>query len=43
MPECVTEDEMDARWDTITPIQQKVAEVVARREGSPFFVAILTA
>jgi hypothetical protein len=41
MPEYVTEDEMHARWDALTPIQQKVAEVVARREGSPFSVAIL--
>jgi len=38
----VTEDEMRARWDALTPIQQKVAEVVARREGSPFSVAVLS-
>jgi hypothetical protein len=43
LPEYVTEDEMHARWDALTPIQQKVAEVVARREGSPFSVAILNA
>jgi len=41
MPGYVTEDEMHARWDALTPIQQKVAEVVAHREGSPFSVAIL--
>jgi hypothetical protein len=41
MPDYVTEDEMHARWDALTPIQQKVAEVLARREGSPFSVAIL--
>jgi uncharacterized protein len=43
MPDYVTEDEMHARWDALTPIQRKVAEVVARREGSPFSVAVLTA
>jgi hypothetical protein len=37
----VTEEEMRARWDALTPTQQKVAEVVARREGSPFSVAVL--
>jgi hypothetical protein len=42
LPDYVTEDEMHARWDALTPIQQKVAEVVARREGSPFSVAILS-
>src|SRR5919204_5218824 len=42
LPDYVTEDEMHARWDALTPIQQKVAEVVARREGSPFSVAVLT-
>jgi hypothetical protein len=42
LPDYVTEDEMRARWDALTPIQQKVAEVVARREGSPFSVAVLT-
>jgi hypothetical protein len=41
MPAYVTEDEMHARWDALTPTQQKVAEVVARREGSPFSVAVL--
>ena len=33
---------MRARWDALTPIQQKVAEVVAHRDGSPFSVAILS-
>jgi hypothetical protein len=33
---------MRARWDALTPIQQKVAEVIAKREGSPFSVAVLT-
>jgi uncharacterized protein len=42
MPVYVTEDEMHARWDALTPTQQKVAEVVARREGSPFSVAVLS-
>jgi uncharacterized protein len=42
LPAYVTEDEMRARWDALTPIQQKVAEIVARREGSPFSVAVLT-
>jgi hypothetical protein len=42
MPDYVTEDEMHARWDALTPTQQKVAEVVARHEGSPFSVAILS-
>jgi hypothetical protein len=42
MPDYVTEDEMRARWDSLTPTQQKVAEVVARREGSPFSVAVLS-
>ncbi len=41
LPDYVTEEEMRARWDTLTPTQQKVAEVVARREGSPFSVAVL--
>jgi uncharacterized protein len=41
LPHYVTEDEMHARWNALTPIQQKVAEVIARREGSPFSVAIL--
>jgi hypothetical protein len=41
LPDYVTEEEMHARWDALTPIQQKVAEVVARREGSPFSVAVL--
>jgi hypothetical protein len=41
LPDYVTEDEMRARWDALTPIQQKVSEVVARREGSPFSVAVL--
>ncbi|HYB22180.1 MAG TPA: hypothetical protein VED41_00180 [Solirubrobacteraceae bacterium] len=41
LPDYVTEEEMRARWDALTPIQQKVAEVVARREGSPFSVAVL--
>lgn len=41
LPDYVTEDEMHARWDALTPIQQKVAEVIARREGSPFSVAVL--
>lgn len=41
MPDYVTEDEMRARWDALTPIQQKVAEVVARQEGSPFSIAVL--
>jgi hypothetical protein len=42
MPDYVTEDEMHARWDALTSTQQKVAEVVARHEGSPFSVAILS-
>jgi hypothetical protein len=42
LPDYVTEAEMRARWDALTPIQQRVAEVVARREGSPFSVAILS-
>jgi hypothetical protein len=42
IPNYVTEDEMHARWDALTPIQQKVTEVVARRQGSPFSVAILS-
>ena len=42
MPDYVTEDEMHARWDALTTTQQKVAEVVARHEGSPFSVAILS-
>jgi len=33
---------MHARWDALTPIQQKVAEVVAHRDGSPLSIAILT-
>jgi hypothetical protein len=41
LPDYVTEDEMHARWDALTPIQQKVADIVARREGSPFSVALL--
>lgn len=41
MPDYVTEDEMRARWDALTAIQQKVAEIVARHEGSPFSVAVL--
>jgi len=41
MPDYVTEDEMRARWDALTPTRRKVAEVVARREGSPFSVAAL--
>jgi hypothetical protein len=41
MPDYVTEDEMRARWDGLSPTQQKVAEVVARHEGSPFSVAVL--
>jgi hypothetical protein len=41
LPDYVTKDEMHARWDALTAIQQKVAEVVARREGSPFSVAVL--
>lgn len=41
LPDYVTEDEMRARWDALTPIQQIVAEIVARREGSPFSVATL--
>lgn len=41
LPDYVTEEEMRARWDALTPTQQKVAEVVARREGSPFSVAVL--
>ncbi|HUB37007.1 MAG TPA: hypothetical protein VL972_09290 [Solirubrobacteraceae bacterium] len=43
LPDYVTEEEMRARWDALTAIQQKVAEVVARREGSPFSVAVLGA
>ena len=42
LPDYVTEEEMRARWDALTPIQQRVAEVVARRQGSPFSVAILS-
>jgi hypothetical protein len=41
LPDYVTEAEMRARWDALTPTQQKVAEVVARREGSSFSVAVL--
>ncbi len=42
MPSYVTEEEMRARWDALTPTQQKVAEIVARREGSPFSIAVLS-
>lgn len=42
LPDYVTEEEMHARWDALTPTQQKVTEVIARREGSPFSLAVLT-
>lgn len=41
LPDYVTEDEMRARWDSLTPTQRTVTEIVARNEGSPFSAAVL--